>query len=190
MKILPGILTGWCMTKFRNLSQGRALFSRSPVRRLMPEGCVETRCNRTGPQYLCRRVCVIMICPPLMEDLRRIAGTQHHVAMYLATATPLGRPRLKQCRGPRDKGAGAGNRAIWEFGWAMPPQAWRGSGGHGFRLQSAMDIDQIAEAARGATQPTRSKVAAPRVMWIPSTSLVNYIAGPARSLDLQITPRA
>ena len=165
------------MTKFRNLSQGRGYLA-IPGPSVMPEAVLNAM-HRPAPNIYAGELVDMM--PPLMEDLRRIAGTQHHVAMYIGNGHAAWEASLSNVVAPGDKVLVPAT-GRFGIGWG---DAATGLGAEvevmDFGLQSAMDIDQIAERLEADTAHEIKVVLAVHVDT--STSVVNDIAGLRAALD-------
>ena len=87
------------MPKLSNLSQGRGYLA-IPGPSVMPEAVLNAM-HRPAPNIYAGEIVDMM--PPLMEDLRRIAGTQHQVAMYIGNGHAAWEASLSNVVAPGDK---------------------------------------------------------------------------------------
>ena len=165
------------MPKLPNLSQGRGYLA-IPGPSVMPEAVLNAM-HRPAPNIYAGEIVDMM--PPLMEDLRRIAGTQHQVAMYIGNGHAAWEASLSNVVAPGDKVLVPAT-GRFGHGWG---DAATGIGADvevmDFGLQSTMDIDQIADRLEADTNHEIKAVLAVHVDT--STSVINDIAGLRAALD-------
>ena len=165
------------MPKLPNLSQGRGYLA-IPGPSVMPEAVLSAM-HRPAPNIYAGEIVDMM--PPLMEDLRRIAGTQHQVAMYIGNGHAAWEASLSNVVAPGDKVLVPAT-GRFGHGWG---DAATGIGADvevmDFGLQSTMDIDQIADRLEADSNHEIKAVLAVHVDT--STSVVNDIAGLRAALD-------
>lgn len=119
--------------------------------------------------------------PPLMNDLRKLARTEHHVAMYIGNGHAAWEAALSNVISPGDKVLVP---ATGRFGYGWADMA-EGLGANveimDFGKQSAMDLDRIAERLEADTSHEIKAVLAVHVDT--STSVRNDLAGVRAGLD-------
>ncbi|HDZ81103.1 MAG TPA: alanine--glyoxylate aminotransferase family protein, partial [Roseobacter sp.] len=132
------------MSNHPNLSQGRGYLA-IPGPSVMPEAVLNAM-HRPAPNIYAGELVDMM--PPLMQDLRSLAGTKHHVAMYIGNGHAAWEAALSNVIAPGDKVLVP---ATGRFGIGWGDTA-TGLGADveimDFGLQSALDSDRIAERLR------------------------------------------
>jgi len=165
------------MSHHPNLSQGRGYLA-IPGPSVMPEAVLNAM-HRPAPNIYAGELIDMM--PPLMQDLRRIAKTDHQLAMYIGNGHAAWEAALSNVIAPGDKvlvpatgrfGIGWGDTAT---GLGADVEVMD------FGLQSALDIDRIAQRLRA---DTAHEIKAILVVHVDtSTSVVNDVAGVRAILD-------
>ncbi len=165
------------MTSQPNLSYGRGYLA-IPGPSVMPEAVLNAM-HRPAPNIYSGELIDMM--PPLMQDLRRLACTEHHVAMYIGNGHAAWEAALSNVVGPGDKVLVP---ATGRFGIGWGDTA-TGLGAEvevmDFGKQSAMDLDQIADRLEADTNHEIKAVLAVHVDT--STSVLNDVAGVRAALD-------
>ena len=165
------------MSNHPNLSQGRGYLA-IPGPSVMPEAVLNAM-HRPAPNIYAGELVDMM--PPLMQDLRSLAGTKHHVAMYIGNGHAAWEAALSNVIALGDKVLVP---ATGRFGIGWGDTA-TGLGADveimDFGLQSALDCDRIAERLRA---DTAHEIKAILVVHVDtSTSVVNDVAGVRAVLD-------
>ena len=160
-----------------NLSHGRGYLA-IPGPSVLPEAVLNAM-HRPAPNIYSGALVDMM--PPLMQGLRDIARTQHHVAMYIGNGHAAWEASLSNVIAPGDKVLVP---ATGRFGHGWGDTA-TGLGADvevmDFGKQSAMDLDQIADRLEADTAHEIKAVLAVHVDT--STSVRNDIAGVRAALD-------
>ena len=165
------------MSSRTNLSHGRGYLA-IPGPSVMPEAVLNAM-HRPAPNIYAGELVDMM--PPLMQDLRDVARTQHHVAMYIGNGHAAWEASLSNVISPGDKVLVP---ATGRFGIGWGEMA-TGLGADvevmDFGKQSAMDLARIEERLKADTAHEIKAVLAVHVDT--STSVVNDIAGVRAALD-------
>ncbi len=165
------------MSKHPNLAQGRGYLA-IPGPSVMPEAVLNAM-HRPAPNIYSGELIEMM--PPLMADLRRIARTEHNVAMYIGNGHAAWEAALANVVAPGDTVLVP---ATGRFGIGWGEMA-TGLGANvdvmDFGKRSAMDLDQIAARLQADTSHQIKAVLTVHVDT--STSVLNDVAGVRAALD-------
>lgn len=165
------------MSSHPNLSLGRGYLA-IPGPSIMPEAVLNAM-HRPAPNIYAGELPDMMA--PLMHDLRRLARTEHHVAMYIGNGHAAWEAALSNVIEPGDK---VFVPATGRFGLGWGDTA-TGLGADvevmDFGLRSTMDLDRIADRLEADTSHEIKVVLAVHVDT--STSVLNDVAGVRAALD-------
>ncbi len=132
------------MTQTANLSHGRSYLA-IPGPSVMPEA-VLTAMHRAAPNIYAGELPDMM--PKLVDDLRRVARTTHHVAIYIGNGHAVWEASLANVVGPGDQVL-VPSTGHFGMGWA---DMARGLGAEvqviDFGKAAPIDPDRVAEALR------------------------------------------
>ena len=165
------------MSKPPRLAQGRPYLA-IPGPSVMPDAVLNAM-HRPAPNIYAGELIDMM--PALMSDLRRVARTAHHVAMYIGNGHGAWEAALSNVVAPGDRVL-AISTGRFGTGWG---EMATGLGARvdllDFGKRAAMDLDRIAETLRADEAHEIKAVLAVHVDT--STSVRNDIAGLRRVLD-------
>ena len=165
------------MSSHPNLSNGVGYLA-IPGPSVIPEEVLRAM-HRPAPNIYAGELVDMM--PPLMNDLRKMARTEHHVAMYIGNGHAAWEASLSNVIGPGDKVLVPAT-GRFGHGWA---DCAEGLGAEveimDFGKQSAMDLDQIADRLEADTAHEIKAILAVHVDT--STSVRNDLAGVRAALD-------
>jgi len=175
-------MKGSHMTKPTNLSHGRGYLA-IPGPSVMPDAVLSAM-HRAAPNIYAGELIDMM--PPLMADLKRVARTQHHVAMYIGNGHAVWEAALANVIAPGDTVLVP---ATGRFGIGWGEMA-EGLGAHvqliDFGLHAPMDMARVAEAL--AADKDHKIKAVLGVHVDTSTSIRNDIAALRATLDAEKHP--
>lgn len=165
------------MSSHPNLSNGVGYLA-IPGPSVIPEEVLRAM-HRPAPNIYAGELVDMM--PPLMNDLRKMARTEHHVAMYIGNGHAAWEASLSNVIAPGDKVLVPAT-GRFGHGWA---DCAEGLGAEveimDFGKQSAMDLDQIADRLEADTAHEIKAILAVHVDT--STSVRNDLAGVRAALD-------
>lgn len=161
----------------KSLSQGRTYLA-IPGPSVMPDAVLQAM-HRASPNIYEGELVEMM--PALMADLKKVARTQHHVAMYIGNGHAAWEASLANVLAPGDAVLVPAT-GRFGHGWGETARC-QGAEVHtiDFGLKSPMDMDRIAAAlAEDAAHRIKAVLA---VHVDTSTSIRNDIAGLRATLD-------
>ena len=160
-----------------NLSQGQSYLA-IPGPSVMPDAVLRAM-HRAAPNIYAGELIDMMV--PLMADLRRVARTQHHVAMYIGNGHAVWEASLSNVIGPGDKVLVPAT-GRFGFGWGDIADGLGADVQYiDFGKSAPMDLDRVAETLAADNEHEIKAILAVHVDT--STSVRNDIEGLRRVLD-------
>ena len=165
------------MAKKTNLAQGRQYLA-IPGPSVMPDAVLRAM-HRAAPNIYAGELTEMM--PGLVADLKRVARTKHHVAMYIGNGHAAWEAALVNVAQPGDKVLVPAT-GRFGIGWGqMATSLGLETEIIDFGKQSPMDLDRIAEVLKADTAHQIKAVLAVHVDT--SSSIRNDIAGLRKVMD-------
>lgn len=159
------------MSDTANLSHGQSYLA-IPGPSVMPDAVLRAM-HRAAPNIYAGELIDMMV--PLMADLRRVARTQHHVAMYIGNGHAVWEAALSNVISPGDKVLVPAT-GRFGFGWGDMAEGLGADVEYiDFGKSAPMDLDRIAEVLTADKAHEIKAILAVHVDT--STSVRNDIAG-------------